>query len=55
MDFWIPMALSVLFEILKDRRKAVKFQAALYKLHGALETMFPQLQPENRDSGGKDV
>lgn len=50
MDFWIPMALSVLFELLKNRGKAAKYKAALYKLHGAIESLFPELVPEVRDN-----
>lgn len=48
MDFWIPMALAVLFELLKKRGQAAKYEAALFKLHGAIEALYPQLKTENR-------
>lgn len=42
------MAFSVVFQLLKDKRQAEKFRSALYKLHGQIETLFPELQPEAR-------
>lgn len=49
MDLWIPMALSVIFELLKNKKIAAKYEAALFKLHGAIEAMYPGLKPLEHD------
>jgi hypothetical protein len=43
MDFWQDIAIAVILRILKDRKESKKWEAALMKIHGAIETMFPQL------------
>jgi hypothetical protein len=43
MDFWSDIAFAVILRILKDRKESRKWQAALMKVHGAIETMFPEL------------
>jgi len=45
VDRVVGLALNILFEEIKDQRRANKMKAALYKLHGLIETAFPELQP----------
>jgi hypothetical protein len=40
VDWILPLAFNVLLTLLKDKRKADAFRAALIKLHAAIETAF---------------
>lgn len=36
MDFWVPMALAILFEVIKDKERVHKLKKGLRKLRDAL-------------------
>lgn len=40
MDWIIPLAFNVLLSLLKNKKQADAFRAALIKLHAAIETVF---------------
>lgn len=46
MDFWIDIAIAVLLRLLKDRRERPKWEAALKKVHDAIEAAFPHMAAE---------
>jgi len=43
MDFWTDIAFAVILRILKDKKESAKVKDALYKVHGKIEMMFPEL------------
>lgn len=53
MDRIIAMALAVLFDELKDKKRAQRLRSQLFKLHGIIENVFPELQPESRSKDAK--
>lgn len=45
---FIEMGFTVVLSILRNKKKAQQFEAVMFKIHGAIENVFPQLKPENR-------
>jgi hypothetical protein len=41
MNFWIPTALAILFELIKNPATAEKYKKALVKLARAVDMLFP--------------
>jgi len=41
MEFWIPTALAILFELIKNPATALKYEKALVKLARAIDMLFP--------------
>jgi hypothetical protein len=44
-DFWINMGLSVLFTVIKDKKKVKKLNDALFKLRTSLDAL-PLTDPD---------
>jgi len=44
MDFWTDIAFAIILRILKSKKEADKVKDALFKVHGKIETMYPELQ-----------
>jgi hypothetical protein len=42
MDFWIPIAFSILFELIKNPVTAAKYRKAFVKLRDILNNVFPE-------------
>jgi hypothetical protein len=53
--FLVQMGFTIVLEILRAKGKAKQFEAVFYKIHGAIENVFPELKPENRDAKGSDA